>query len=244
MNNYKVYIHKFPNGKVYVGITMQDVEKRWENGSGYRGQSYVFNAIMKYGWQNIEHIVLFDGLSKEEAEEKEIALIRLYDSTNRDKGYNVANGGSSVGKHSDYVREKISEGVKFAYTRTDYRKKRIDALKTAFSSEEYLEMRSELTKNQWKREDYRKLMSSVHKGKVVSEETKNKISEAKTGKHMGAENHNSRAVIQYTKDGVFVAIFDSAKTAQRETGENNAKICDCCKGRRQTCGGFRWKYAD
>ena len=244
MENYKLYIHKFPNGKVYVGITMQDVEKRWENGFGYRGQPCVFNAIMKYGWQNIEHIVLFDGLSKEEAEEKEIALIRLYDSTNRDKGYNIANGGSCAGKHSDYVKAKISEGVKAAYNRPDYRKKRIDALKNAFSSEEYLEMRSELTKKQWQREDYRKLMSSVHKGKVVSEETKNKMSKAKIGKHMGAENHNSRAIIQYTKDGVFVAIFDSARTAQRETGVNNAKICDCCKGRRKTSGGFRWEYAD
>ena len=31
-NNYKVYVHEFPDGKVYVGLTCQDVERRWNNG--------------------------------------------------------------------------------------------------------------------------------------------------------------------------------------------------------------------
>lgn len=29
MNNYKVYIHKFPNGKAYIGITRQEPKLRW-----------------------------------------------------------------------------------------------------------------------------------------------------------------------------------------------------------------------
>ena len=32
MNNFKIYIHLFPNNKIYVGITKQQVENRWKNG--------------------------------------------------------------------------------------------------------------------------------------------------------------------------------------------------------------------
>lgn len=32
---YCVYIHKFPNNKVYVGMT-SDIKRRWQNGLGYK----------------------------------------------------------------------------------------------------------------------------------------------------------------------------------------------------------------
>lgn len=36
---WKVYIHEFPNGKVYIGITSKSVYKRWGlHGSGYNAQ--------------------------------------------------------------------------------------------------------------------------------------------------------------------------------------------------------------
>lgn len=112
IENYKVYMHRFPNGKVYIGITCQKPEYRWNKGKHYRKQPLIFNAIMKYGWDNIEHIILFDGLSKEDAETKEVELISLYDSTNREKGYNIENGGNSTGKHSEETKKKMSAGIK------------------------------------------------------------------------------------------------------------------------------------
>lgn len=56
-----VYEHLFPNGKRYVGITSKPPKTRWENGAGYAkdGQPVMYNAIQKYGWDNIEHNVLF-----------------------------------------------------------------------------------------------------------------------------------------------------------------------------------------
>ena len=44
-NNYKVYVHIAPNGKRYYGITKQEVEKRWANGKGYKGNEHFINAI-------------------------------------------------------------------------------------------------------------------------------------------------------------------------------------------------------
>lgn len=33
---YTVYKHTTPSGKVYVGITKQKPEQRWDNGNGYK----------------------------------------------------------------------------------------------------------------------------------------------------------------------------------------------------------------
>lgn len=74
--NYTVYIHTSPIGKVYIGITKMNPIRRWANGLGYKNCSHFFNAILKYGWDNIRHEILFTGLSKEEAEQKEIEFIR------------------------------------------------------------------------------------------------------------------------------------------------------------------------
>lgn len=111
-NQYKVYKHTTPSGKIYIGITSQEISKRWQNGFGYANNGYFMRAIKKYGWDNIRHEILFDGLSKSEAEKKEIELIILYNSANRDYGYNISNGGSSTGKHSEETKDKMRETAK------------------------------------------------------------------------------------------------------------------------------------
>lgn len=111
-NQYKVYKHTTPSGKIYIGITSQEISKRWQNGLGYANNGYFMRAIKKYGWGNMKHEILFDGLSKVEAEQKEIELISLYNSADRDYGYNISNGGSSTGKHSEETKDKMSETAK------------------------------------------------------------------------------------------------------------------------------------
>ena len=69
---YTVYKHTTPSGKIYIGITSNDPKYRWKNGYGYMNNKYFFNAIKKYGWNNISHEILFTGLSEEEAYSKEI----------------------------------------------------------------------------------------------------------------------------------------------------------------------------
>ena len=80
-SNYIVYKHTSPSNKVYIGITSQTPERRWrKDGKGYKTHIYFWNAIKKYGWNNFKHEVLFSGLTKEEAEQKEIELIAYYKS--------------------------------------------------------------------------------------------------------------------------------------------------------------------
>ena len=133
MDNYTVYMHISPSGKKYIGITGQSIERRWGNGSGYKNCISFNRAIEKYGWNNIEHEIIFNnlskedlyiednyvhakivvkgksisGLSKKDAETKEIELIKKYNTTDSKYGYNIENGGSTIGKHSEETKRKI-----------------------------------------------------------------------------------------------------------------------------------------
>ena len=93
-NTYTVYKHIFPNGKLYIGITSVDVKKRWKNGKGYqKHHSKVRNAIDKFGWDNILHEIIYEHLSKTEAEKLERELILKYNTIDDKYGYNIALGG-------------------------------------------------------------------------------------------------------------------------------------------------------
>ena len=89
-----------------------------------------------------------------------------------------------------------------------------------------------------------------------SEELKRKLSEVHTGekhpmfgKHFSEEHrkHLSEAkgingILQFSKDGEFIAEYPSIMEASRQTGCNNSHISSCCKGKRKSCGGYIWRY--
>lgn len=106
---FSVYMHQNPNNsKVYIGITCQIPERRWKNGKGYEKGSLFRNAIDKYGWDAFNHIILYDNLTKEEAESKEQELIRLFKSNQRKYGYNIQRGGS-VNFLEEETKKKIAK---------------------------------------------------------------------------------------------------------------------------------------
>ena len=90
---FKVYYHmNLLNHMYYIDITSKSVNQRWgKNGSGYNDQ-YIGNAIQKYGWNNFEHVILYDNLSEYEAKLKEQELIKQYNSI-YPNGYNMTCGG-------------------------------------------------------------------------------------------------------------------------------------------------------
>ena len=127
-----VYMHtNKANNKVYVGQTCQQPpEKRWgRSGWGYKTNKYFWKAIQKYGFDNFEHIIFADGLTKEEANKMEMMLIRFYETRDPNKGYNLTDGGEgNIGYHpspetlekmriastnpSEETRRKMSEAKK------------------------------------------------------------------------------------------------------------------------------------
>ena len=112
--NGKGYIHNqyFTRAiEKYIGMTGQLVEERWQGGKNYRTCIAFNRAIQKYGWDNFEHIIIAKGLTEDEAKWLEIELIREWDSTNRDKGYNISLGGEGTNgwTPSKETRQKMSE---------------------------------------------------------------------------------------------------------------------------------------
>ena len=88
-------------------------------------------------------------------------------------------------------------------------------------------------------------------GKHHSEETKQKMSESHIGKHFSEEHNNKisqskgvNGILQFSKNGEFIAEYPSIHEAERQTGCNNSHICECCKGERKSAGGFIWRYKE
>ncbi len=100
-----VYIYTFPNGKKYIGQTINSLNERAKNGEGYINSPAVYNAIKKYGWNNLK-IQTYDCSSKEEMDSLEKYFIRLYNTTDSKYGYNLTLGGDGVPK---YDREEIKK---------------------------------------------------------------------------------------------------------------------------------------
>ncbi len=111
LNKWCLYIHTTPNNKKYIGITSRSLSKRWRKGNGYIGCSLFYNAIIKYGWDNIKHEILFDGLTETEAKKLEIELITKHRTNDRKYGYNITSGGDgSLGREvTKETREKMSK---------------------------------------------------------------------------------------------------------------------------------------
>ena len=111
MNNYTIYYHTFPNGKMYFGQTCLKPEFRWgKDGNGYKGQKLMWRAIQKYGWENIDHRIISIGLDKEEADFQEMFYIYAYRTNEPEFGYNLTDGGGgSVGyKHTEEAKKNMS----------------------------------------------------------------------------------------------------------------------------------------
>lgn len=165
---YIVYMHKNKiNNKIYIGITYQNTKNRWrKNGLGYKKQKQFYNAICKYGWDNFEHIILFENLTKDEACQKEQELIKKYKSNDRNYGYNLSEGGESGSKGSHWImsketKRKMSEKLKghiswnkgMKYTKEQKNKISI-ATKKAMQNPEIknkLHKKKTINKNTWKK---------------------------------------------------------------------------------------------
>lgn len=231
---YCVYRHTSPSGKVYVGITCQNPIRRWAHGHGYRNNPYFSNAIKKYGWDNFTHEVLFSDLTKEDACEKEIELIRFHKSNNEDYGYNISSGGefpTTGRKLSDEAKRKLSESRR-GEKATWYGKK---------LSEEHRRKMSEAHKGRTHSLEQRRRNSESQKGdknhnygKRASEETRKKMS----------DSHRRYSVVQMNFDGEIIATYPTAASAAEALGCAKNTISSACSGKRPQALGYKWKYLD
>ena len=72
------------------------------------------------------------------------------------------------------------------------------------------------------------------------EQDKDKITQLVESLNNG---HRKQKVAQLDNEGRVIAIFNSAKEAAQSFGKiKDSHIGDCCKGRRKSCFGYKWRY--
>lgn len=215
---YCVYRHTSPEGKVYIGITGRDPIKRWAHGRGYKLNKHFSRAITKYGWDSFTHEILFSGLTKNEACEKEIEMIVYHKSNNPKFGYNLSSGGESPTAgchHSDKTKNAMSEKAKGR----------------RFSDETRQKLR-EANLGRTVSEETRKKLSAYNRGKRMSDVAKRKMSASAL----------RYRVVQLSLDGDIITVFSSTKLAAENIGCSRELITWACNGSSRTAKGYKWKY--
>ncbi|MCQ2770656.1 MAG: GIY-YIG nuclease family protein [Clostridia bacterium] len=141
IKNWKVYVHiNLINNKKYVGVTSRvDPNLRWKNGYGYKENDYFYSSIKKYGWDNFEHIILYDDLFEDEAKDLERFLISAWNTMDRDCGYNMTSGGDGTPDYhpSEDVRKRLSESHKNENLSEEAKANRANGLKNRRLSQEH-----------------------------------------------------------------------------------------------------------
>ena len=227
------------NGKVYIGITGQPVERRWRyDGSVYRKCLLFYHAIQKYGWDCFEHKILYEVNTKEEAEVLEQKLIMDYKSNNADFGYNIANGGS-VHHISEQTKKKISQKLKENYIKENhpnYGKKYSDEMKKKLS-QSHIGLQAK--ENHYM---YGKHHSEDIKEKIRNTNISKGIKPSVEARQKGAVAR-SKAVIQFDSEWNYINKFISAASASRDTGINKCMIGQSCRSNgNKIVSGYRWKF--
>lgn len=115
MKNNDVYkITNKVTGKVYIGITNQGAGVRYRHHwyEARIGESApIHRSMKKYGEENFTLEILETVDTYEELKDREKYWIKFYDSMNREKGYNLTEGGDGTfGRmHSEETKDKIRQ---------------------------------------------------------------------------------------------------------------------------------------
>lgn len=196
-NIWTVYRHISPSGKVYIGITSRNPTYRWNNGNGYLNarKSIFKSTILKYGWNNIKHEVLFTNLTEEKAKSLEIDLIRHY----KNLGISLNNTDGGEGTKGLIPWNK---GIKLPYIKSNKLRGR------------------KLTKeHKLKLSLAHRGKSTYMKGRTLSEFQRNAVRVAQIGRIKCVDEINkiskalSKSILLYTIDMIFVGKFNSGVEA-------------------------------
>ena len=114
MSNYKVYcLTNNITGEKYIGVTKQKLYRRFKAGKGYKSNTKINKAILKYGWINFKHKVLFETDNKDLAGEMEKFFIKFYNTT--EKGYNNATGGFKGYTQTEVITEEHRKNLSLSH---------------------------------------------------------------------------------------------------------------------------------
>lgn len=217
------------NGKRYVGLTKHDLDTRWgqhvKDALHERSNMLLHKAIRKNGPDGFVRTVIDEAESEEQLRELEKSWIEALGTHVSQGGYNLTLGGDGVSGWSPSEEHR-------------------EAIRQAHLGEKNHNYRKNWGKTSWTEEERQKVSEkrmgdgNPMYGKSHTEEARKKIGEA-------TALNKRKSVVQYTKTGDKVAIFNSMKEAAEAIGAPGPqKISDCCRGCCRSYKGFVWKFLD
>lgn len=107
-------MHIFPNGKTYIGKTIQSLDRRFgKDFAGYTGQQPLWHAIQKYGVENIRTEILYRDIPETELNRLETLYIARWNTHKSGNGYNVTWGGDGFDSTSasELAKKRLENGT-------------------------------------------------------------------------------------------------------------------------------------
>lgn len=186
------------NGKIYIGKG-NIIFKRISYHKKSKGGGYLQNSIAKYGWDSftVEILEIFENFDKLKDNfnllKREAYYIELFDTTNRDKGYNrckFSNDNTGI-LWSEESKEKIrgritsdetKEKMRQANTGKTHSKDTKEKIRNARLGMKFSDETKEKMKTRKHSDEAKEKMRQARLGRKISDETKEKMSNAKLGK--------------------------------------------------------------
>ena len=169
------------NNKWYIGQAI-DINRRLKNYANLscKSQPKIYNAIIKYGYQNFEKVILEQcDPDVNILNEKEPIWIKKYNSI--ENGYNLRVGGDAGGSPSEETRKKISKSKTGTFvSEISKEKMRVAKLGKKLTGE-HAENISKANTGKTRTQEFCEHMSVIRTGVVFSEEHCANIAKSKTG---------------------------------------------------------------
>lgn len=236
---YYVYKHTSPSGKVYVGKTKQEPNKRWQNGLGYKTQRLFWRAIEKYGWDNFTHDILENNLTHDEACEKEIMYINKYQSNNSKYGYNVTSGGDGSPKHGIKIAQLFQNQIVNVFCSFANASELLGLSDSVL--EKYVKNEIEYCNYSFKKIDdstYYQYADCVNEFHLIN--CKQIIFEHHAKNTKQRSKYRRKSICAYFLNGKFAKKYSGVNEAVFETGINN--ITYALSHPNSKAGDYLWRY--
>jgi len=228
---YYIYRLLFPNDKVYIGQTGNFKNRMggYKRSIRYNNNLLIYNAIKKYGWENIKKDILLKCDIKY-ADFFERSFITGYKAIDRKYGYNLESGGNKNKKLSDETKRKISKARIGKYAGKNhplYGTKRPD-LSILFSGKNNPFYGKKHT------DEFRMMISNRMSGE-------NHPFYGKKRPDVGKNNKNKmKKISAFDINGAFIKNFNSIKEAHEELNVFN--ISKVLKGTMKHTKGYTFRY--
>jgi group I intron endonuclease len=214
------------DNKVYIGYSSNIMQRfslhKYRLNENIHENSYLQNAWKKHGEDNFSFIVI-EECSLEQCIEKEDYYVKEHKAYHRRFGYNLAlTGVGNIGKMPKHIIEKAQKV------------KKENALKRGY----------------WFKPETIKKQADGRRGFKHTEEAKEKIKIASTGRKKSKEvtqktiDAISISVDQYSLNDEYIRTFKSITEALLflNKGIKSGHISQCCKNKRKSAYGYKWKY--